>query len=336
MTEAPSPAARKPGRAWVGWLVRLAVSALVLTIIFRFAPIETVWREAQRLPPALWVGGLIFFLLGHAVSAAKWRMLIGPGVSYLEAFRAHLAGLAANLCLPSVAGGDVVRAGLVYRKADDPARLAAGSVADRLLDTLGLGLIAVVGGLAAFGARSGDSGNLILAGAALVVGLIGAFAAILIGSRLLSTLKIDGKIGRIIRSVSEAVSALARDPRRLAACLILSMAIQMVFIGINIAFAEAALLAVPRAAWVFAWASAKIIAIAPISLGGLGVREGSTALLLEPFGADPARVIAVGLIWQTVLYASGLIGLIVQAVWKPADGATIRAPAPDAHTEPAP
>ena len=32
MTDAPSPAARKPGRAWVGWLVRLAISALVLTV----------------------------------------------------------------------------------------------------------------------------------------------------------------------------------------------------------------------------------------------------------------------------------------------------------------
>ena len=34
--------------------------------------------------------------------------------------------------------------------------------------------------------------------------------------------------------------------------------------------------------------------------------------LLKPFGADPGQVIAVGLIWQSVLYASGAIGFLVQ------------------------
>ncbi|MBK8860377.1 MAG: hypothetical protein IPN48_05390 [Sphingomonadales bacterium] len=52
-----------------------------------------------------------------------------------KAFRAHLAGLAANLALPGVAGGDVIRAGLVFGQAPDKDRLAMGSVADRLLDT---------------------------------------------------------------------------------------------------------------------------------------------------------------------------------------------------------
>ena len=336
MTDAPSPAARKPGRAWVGWLVRLAISALVLTVIFRLVPVEDVWREARELPPALWIGGLVAFLVGHAVSAAKWRLLIGQGVSYAEAFRAHLAGLAANLCLPSVAGGDVVRAGLVYRSAKDPARLAAGSVADRILDTIGLGLIAVIGGLAAFGIGGSGGPNLAIVLGALIGGVAATVIAVMFANRILSHRAFEGRLGRMIRSVAAAITGLAREPGRLAACLILSMAIQTVFICINIAFAEAAHLQLPPAAWFFAWASAKIIAIAPISLGGLGVREGSTAILLQPFGADPARVIAVGLIWQTVLYASGLIGLIVQAAWRPSSRTAPPSPSSGAFVEPTP
>lgn len=318
MTDTPSPAARKPGRAWVGWLIRLAISALVLTVIFRLVPLQDVVREARKLSPGLWIGGLIAFLIGHALSAAKWRLLIGEGVSYLEAFRAHLAGLAANLCLPSVAGGDVVRAGLVYRSAKDPARLAAGSVADRILDTIGLALIATVGGLAAFGVGGTGGPNFALIAAALVAGIAVTLVVVLTANRVLSHRVFEGRLGRIVRSIAGAIAGLAREPGRLAACLVLSMVIQTLFIAINIAFANAAQVHASAAAWVFAWASAKIIAIAPISLGGLGVREGSTAILLQPFGADPAQVIAVGLIWQTLLYASGLIGLVIQAAWKPA------------------
>ena len=44
------------------------------------------------------------------------------------------------------------------------------------------------------------------------------------------------------------------------------------------------------------------------------------ASLLAPFGADPAQVIAIGLIWQTVLYASGLIAVLAQFAWNPDAG----------------
>ena len=64
------------------------------------------------------------------------------------------------------------------------------------------------------------------------------------------------------------------------------------------------------------------------------MREASTAGLLAPFGAEPARVIAVGLIWQTVLYASGLIGLLVQAAWKPSQPSERPAPSQGAFIEP--
>lgn len=318
MTETPSPAARRPGRVWVGWLLRLGISAVVLTIIFQVVPVAEVWREARKLPPALWLGGLAAFLVGHALSAAKWRLLIGEGVAYPEALRAHLAGLAANLCLPSVAGGDVVRAGLLIKRVRDPARLAAGSVADRLLDTLGLVLIAAVGGLVAFGGGADARHDLVLIGAALLIGLVVTFAGVLIANRLLATPRGQGRLGQMIRSVTAAITGLAREPKRLAMCLALSMLVQTLFVCINIVFANAAGIGVPPSAWFFAWSSAKIIAIAPVSLGGLGVREGSTAVLLRPFGAAPEPVIAVGLLWQTLLYASGLIGLLAQALWRPA------------------
>src|SRR5262245_1282079 len=82
------------------WGVRLAGSAIVLAIVFKFVPIQQVWAEARQMPAWLWIAALIGFLLGHMAAAAKWRLLIGPGVSFPEAFRAHLAGLGANLCLP--------------------------------------------------------------------------------------------------------------------------------------------------------------------------------------------------------------------------------------------
>ncbi len=294
------------------WIIRLCVSGLMLALIFYLVPFAEVWTAARQISLPLWLGALGLFLAGHAAAAAKWRILIGSGISYRQAFRAHLAGLAANLALPSVAGGDVVRAGLVMKHADDKGRLAMGSVADRLIDTLGLALIAVASAWLAWAPRL-DSG--IWLGWPLL-GLLAVAAGGLVAmpalDRFAGRNERPGKLARLLTKMIHLAAELARRPGRLLLCLLISMAVQCLFVGINIAFAEAAHVEAPVAAWFFAWTTAKIIAIAPISLGGLGVREASMAALLVPFGADPAQVVAIGLVWQSVLYASGLIGFLVQ------------------------
>ena len=300
------------------WLLRLGVSALVLIVLFRVVPFDRVWSEARRLPLSLWLSAFGLFLLGHAAATVKWRLLIGRGVSFPQALQAHLAGLAANVCLPGLGGGDVVRAALVYRSAEDASRLVVGSVADRLLDMLGLLLFAVAGAFLAVRPGQDDLSRLSWLLVAGVIVLLIAFPASLLLERSVRDARPRGAVARAWVHAVSAIAYLVHRPGRLVLCLAISMAIQATFIAINIAFAAAVQVSAPVAAWFFAWSTAKIVAVAPISLGGLGLREAVMATLLSPFGADPAQVIAVGLIWQTVLYASGLVGVTAQFVWSPA------------------
>jgi uncharacterized protein (TIRG00374 family) len=311
-----SRAAALLGNRGVIWIVRTAVSAIVLALIFHFVSFATVWKSMRMLPPALWLAALALFLCGHALAAAKWRLLIGAEVSFAKAFRAHLAGLGANLALPGVAGGDVVRAGMVIGLVRDRGRLAVGSLADRLIDTLGLLLITLAGAFFAWHPALGATSLYLRTVVVLiVVGIILVFALAGRVDALLKARANPGKLLRIASKIMGAVADLTRQPGRLALCLVLSMIVQCLFVAINIALAHAVGLDVPNAAWFYAWSGSKIIAIAPISLGGLGVREASMAALLRPFHANAGDVIAVGLIWQTILYASGIIGIIVQSLF---------------------
>jgi uncharacterized membrane protein YbhN (UPF0104 family) len=312
------------------WWLRVAVSGVVLVVLFHFVPIADVWRAARRISPLLWLPALAVFLAGHAAAAAKWRLLIGPGVPFAEAFRAHLAGLAANLCLPGLAGGDVVRAAMVYRHAGDKVRLLIGSAADRLLDIFGLVLLCGLGATFAWGIDPGDrqtAQRLLGLGALL---LLLAFPASIAIERSLPAAVPEGRLARGLADGVRAAAALARAPVRLVACLTISLCVQATFVAINIAFADALAVAAPPGAWLFAWAAAKIVAIAPISLGGLGVREAALARLMSGFGADAAQVVAIGLVWQTLLYAAGLAGALVQVFWGTAPRPAVEnaAPAP--------
>lgn len=301
-------------RGRIGWAVRLTASALVLTVIFSLVPLGDVLTAMRSVEPLYWLVALLVFLIGHVVSAAKWQLLADSGAGFPAVLRAHFGGLAANLCLPGVAGGDVVRAGLMYRRVSNKRRLAAGSVADRLIDILGLFLIATVGLLFALPQFASGARLLVSIGILLVACAAGGILAVWLYQPLLQRLPVEGRLRRIGEQIGSAVKALLAQPFQLALCLALSMAVQVAFIAVNIMLATATGVDVPTAAWFFAWPLSKLIATLPISLGGLGVREASLAGFLAPFGAAATAVVASGLLWQTILLAAGLLGGLTMLV----------------------
>ncbi len=295
------------------WGVRAAGSLIVLGLLFWFLPRDAIADGFMRVPATLFPVVVTFFLLGHAVTAAKWWLLIDRGIPFTVALQAHFAGLAANLCLPGAAGGDAVRAGFAQLHMRDGAKVAAGAVADRLIDTLGLACLSLIG-LAMLNGRGGGAGQAALATIVVLIAIgVAVFAFPQVISRVWTVFPKLPARGLALR-MAGAFSSLARRPGLLVATLLISMAVQALFIWLAIQLAEAVGVEVPLGAWVFAWPLAKIIAVLPISLGGLGVREASLAALMIPFGADAAQVVASGLVWQAVLYVSGAIGAVVLAL----------------------
>ncbi len=283
------------------WIIRVTGSIVILGLTLWLLPTGQVWEAMRAIPIALWLFVFVIHLLGHVVLAAKWWLLINHEIEvpFVRAMRAHFTGLVSNLCLPGMAGGDVVRAGLVIRKSENKARIAVGSAADRLLDTFVLFLIACSGALFAVGDSSVYMA-LVKVGAVMVLAAA-ALTALVVA---LPRLPFEG----IVEQVRGAIDEFKGQPRRLAICIGLSFMVQSVFILLNLALAQASGIDVGAAAWFFAWPLAKLTAIVPISIAGLGVREASLAGLLLPFGAVPAKVVAVSLVWQTIFFGGGLLG----------------------------
>ncbi|MGH8507405.1 MAG: lysylphosphatidylglycerol synthase transmembrane domain-containing protein [Gammaproteobacteria bacterium] len=118
----------------------------------------------------------------HLIGVAKWRLLVktaGARLSYSQAVRAYYAGLFGNTFLPSIVGGDVVRAGVAFRVTDSKAGLLFGSVIDRILDLVGLAAVAGIGALLAPRALDPQSRHIFFAVAGLVM-LMGLGAIVLL------------------------------------------------------------------------------------------------------------------------------------------------------------
>jgi len=294
-------------RNWRGLAFRLAISAALLAVLAALLPRDQLFDALRSVPPTAWATAVPAYLLLHLLGVVKWRLMVnaaGGGISFAAAAECYYYGLFGNTFLPSVVGGDAIRVGAAIRLADSGAGVAVGSVAERLLDVAALASVAGVGVLLLPQALDGQTRQLFWSAAGIVfaVGMVGVALVVLAG-------KSSPRIRRVAVSVRTALGATIRQPSKVLAALCLGISLQVSLVLLNAWLGLQCGIAIPLAAWLFAWPTAKIAALVPITQGGLGVREAALAGLLLPLGIPPAMAVAAGLAFQAVIISGGLLVL---------------------------
>ena len=303
---------------------KAAVSLGLLALLFALLPWDDVRDAFARVPASVWLVTLGGFVAGHQVGVFKWRLLMRACravVGVRDATRFYFAGLFANLCLPTIVGGDVLRAVLAGRRTGRLEAAFLAGIMDRLLDIATMALLIGGGALAAGRALPGIGGDLItilaLVGAAL--GMV--FAPLLLRRPLARwPRKLRRPVGRALVSLRH----LAQRPSAAAGALAISVAVQSSFVLLNAGIGRAIGIEVPLAAWFMAWPLAKVAGLLPVSLGGLAVRDATFGALLVPLGVPMASGVVAALVWQSVMIAGGLTGLLVWYLLTPAEGRSVR------------
>jgi len=289
-------------------LLHYGGSALVLFLLFKFLPGPQVWQALRALPAQLWVVGLFVYFGGHCIGVTKWRLMVnlaGAELNVPQAARCYSAGLFGSLFLPSLIGGDLVRAALAFRLGRSKAGVLLASFLDRILDFTALSLLALIGATLVPGALDQRSRAIfqMLSGGTLI-----AFAILLATLAWFPVRRLPYRIRKQLVHLQRAGRSMARRPRAVAGALSLGIAAQLVFIGLSAQLAEACGLHLAFREWLFAWPLAKMSAAIPITQGGIGVREAALAALLLPFGAPAALTVAAGLAWEAIVITGALCG----------------------------
>jgi uncharacterized protein (TIRG00374 family) len=287
---------------------RLFVSICLLTLLLIKLPISDLWNTLKQIPILLWVLVVIAFITGHVIGVFKWRLFINIGPKKLPvftAFRCYFAGLFSNFFLPSAAGGDVVRAGLAIHFNGEKEAVIVGSVLDRFLDTTSLGVIILVGAL--FSRTSLDSGDwsiLFILFVSIVVIIIATFVFLILPVPNI----LPRRIIAFIERIKDVIKKLVRNPQRALLGFLLAVFIQSSFVVLSAILGKSCNINLPLHVWFFAWPLAKLAAMIPISLGGLGVREMALAAFLGRFGVPLSSSVGLGLLWESVIVAGGIFG----------------------------
>lgn len=291
--------------------MRLGGSALALALLLTLLPFHKVSSAIERIPLWLSLSLLGAFLCVHLAGVVKWRLLTnlaGADLTFPQAVRCYYGGLFANNFLPSLVGGDAVRAGMAFPVSRSKAGVILGSLVDRMMDVIGLAVVAAVGVVMIPQSLDRQSRGIFEAVCAvlLLAGAIGAACFYLLPVR-----RFPFKIRRIIVKIRGGLRALHGNPGRVLLCLCLGLLLQGCQVAINFWLGIASGLNLEFGVWLFAWPLAKLSALLPLTQGGIGVREAALVGLLVPFGAPPALTAAAGLIFEAITVVGGLIAGVI-------------------------
>ena len=302
---------------------RIALSALMLGVLLRRMPHFTLdrllpdWNRDTAMFLAL---AMVFTLAGIVLSTLRWRAVLsalGQEAKLGHLLSHNLAGLFVSNVLPTTIGGDVLRVSRLSRENGESTTSFASVVLERLTGWLVLPVITLVGFLVNPGLR--HLGSATEVAIALSCGTLVALVAVLfsVASRRFGS-RVAGSDGwrRFASAVHLGMERLRRHPAAAFNVLAVGFAYQLVLVIAALMAAKAVGMSVavgPTALLAF-FPAVLIAQVLPISIAGLGVREGAFVLFLTPLGIPTEQDVALGLLLYLLNVGVSLLGAPAFAV----------------------
>jgi uncharacterized membrane protein YbhN (UPF0104 family) len=248
-----------------------------------------------------WLAAVGLYALTQIVSALRWQLLAQPlgfQGSLGQFVRYYFIGMYFNLLLPTSVGGDVVRAW--YLDGGSGRRLPAflSVLVDRLsglLVLLALACVAValcpVPLPAWVGLSVWITAGCAVLGLALLPGLIPWI----------------GRLDHVQRLVQGVQLCLGR-PRLLFTTVTLSLLVQAANVVLVWLVGQAIAAPVPASYYGILVPMVTLLTLLPVSLNGMGVREGGMILFLTPLGVPEPLALSLAFLWFSVFTATSLGG----------------------------
>ena len=299
--------------------LRIVVSAGMLWFLLTKIESQGAVLPEWTTSTALWLAGaMALTLLSIVLSAWRWQTVLhamGRPAPLRRLLSHYLAGQFVANVLPTTIGGDVLR---VSRLARDNGRVPdsfASVVLERLTGWLVLPLITFLG--LALNPPLQDLGRATQIAFSLACGTLVALVLLLVAVAAHRWGDIDADKGwrRFLAAVTLGLDRLRAQPRQAFSVIAVGFAYQLTLIAAAVMAARA--LGIPAAGPTALLAFFPAVAIAqvlPISISGLGVREGLFALFLRPPGVPTAQAVALGILLYVLNLLVSLLGAPAFAV----------------------
>lgn len=291
----------------------LAVSGAGVYVVFRQVKLSALVEAFRTIRPGWYVGAVTVYGLFFIPACARWHIILRLTRTAVHAgatVRAYLIGHFFYMLLFGAVGGDAARSALYARWHRIPLpQILATSPLDRFLGALGLALFAVL----AFSLAAAAGGLHQLSRISwkwssvwwglLVIALVGA------GWWLVRRSGPDSFGHKFLRALTTGGKLLWASPRAGLAGAACGLGMQLALssvLALNLQAVTHTEIPWFRLVWTFPVVS--LTGALPITVAGLGAREGVALMLLGIYGISSATAVAASLLTLTASFFWALVG----------------------------
>lgn len=292
--------------------LRAIATLVMLVVLLSRLHVSRLLPSHRQSEIALLAVALVVTLSGIGLSVLRWhRVLLALGLAtkVRTLFRLYLAGLFVGNFLPSTVGGDVVRVSRLARITRQRPGAFASVVLERLTGWLVLPVITLVSLLVNPGLLGlGSASRLAIALSLTTLALLAAVVVVAGNDRMGRLLSGRDGWARFAAAVHLGLARFRHSPAAAAQVLLVSFAYQLVVALGAFLVAVAIGLHVGWGAIVAFMPVVAIVQVLPLTIGGLGLREGAFVVFLGPLGVTASQAIAFGLLVYALNLAVSLLG----------------------------
>ncbi|MFV2056708.1 MAG: lysylphosphatidylglycerol synthase transmembrane domain-containing protein [Thiohalomonadales bacterium] len=305
-------------KAWLTLSVKLIISACLLGLVFYFIPFANV-ISSLRTAELSWVAAALGLgVLQTYLSAARLKILTdkqGINARYADIVNINFIGTFYGTILPGELASGVIRWQRLYQIDHKGHEALSAIIFARFISTVYLVLFGILFSLLD-DVRSHF--NLLVSifffifmGLMLVclIGTIPQFTTVL--ARFEKAM--PQSLQRILQKQLSAIGRFRQLPRRtiLAVSIISSLEhLVGIFLILFLAYAVSAEITFVQIGWLRS--AVVLVQLLPVSFSGLGVREGTIVLLLQPYGIEGAQAVSLSLLLFGKNLFIGAIGGIIE------------------------
>ena len=277
-------------------------------------------KAIQQADKLLFVVAPCSLLVGFIASSCRWISILKDYVitfTFQKAYKGYLIGAFYNIFLPGAIGGDAVRIPFCMKESRCSLANATASVMlERISGGFALFFFVLCVCLLAPASLSpvvavGNTRSVIVMATAAVM----AIAAMMLGLRVLSRWSPERPAKGLWKIVVQGIQPLVNLRRRtLGKVLILSAVYQAIDIVAAFLLSRAIGLTLSPVVFFAVIPLVYLATVLPISVGGLGVREGTLVVLLTQFGVASSDAVTLSFLIYLNRLGIGTLGGVIQLV----------------------
>ncbi|MBA7509048.1 hypothetical protein ES705_00985 [subsurface metagenome] len=304
-------------------LVRIiiSVSLIVFLVKTQFKDIRSALEIIKSVNKPLLILSLSTHIFGIWITAVRWNTLLGTQKVKLGTTTLTLTvliGFFFNNFLPTSIGGDVFRTYDAAKKANIPIETSASIIiVERFSGVISASTYAIIAlflGFTAIGNRSFIIPVIIFFIICIIIAFLILNPSILRLNKLINKIKFLKKVKEKLANIYFTFLSFKKFKWVLVRVMIYSFLLQFAVILNYFLAAKSLGINLNLTAFIFIVPVVTIIAMVPISIGGIGIRENTLVFIITAMGVGSEQAAICALLIFLMLIFIGIIGGITYSV----------------------